>query len=159
MRNGWLKTGIYVFFVSVVLFSNQLSAQLHSSFKPGQEWSDMQGNHINAHGGGILFYNDTYYWYGEHKSPNTSSALVGINCYSSTDLYNWSPEGVVLTVEADSTHDLAKGCVMERPKVIYNPNTGKFVMWFHLELKGQGYNAARVAIAESETPTSPFPDI
>ena len=32
---------------------------------------------------------------------------------------------------------------MERPKVIYNKQTGKFVMWFHLELKGRGYGPAR----------------
>lgn len=156
MKNTWLMVGACAFFMGGFCMDSSLKAQQHSSFKPGQEWSDAQGNHINAHGGGILFYNDTYYWYGEHKSSNTSSALVGINCYSSTDLYNWIPQGVALKVEADSTHDLAKGCVMERPKVIYNPTTKKFLMWFHLELKGQGYNAARVAIAESDNPTGPF---
>ncbi|NDV60821.1 hypothetical protein, partial [Bacteroides sp. 519] len=30
--------------------------------------------------------------------------------------------------------------------------TGKFVMWFHLELKGKGYSAARAALAVSDTP-------
>lgn len=45
---------------------------------------------------------------------------------------------------------------MERPKVVYNKNTGKFVMLFHLELKGQGYAAAQVGFAESDTPTGPF---
>jgi hypothetical protein len=33
--------------------------------KPGQVWPDNGGKHINAHGGGILFYNYTYYWFGE----------------------------------------------------------------------------------------------
>lgn len=45
---------------------------------------------------------------------------------------------------------------MERPKVIYNAKTGKFVMWFHLELKGEGYAAARAAVAVSDTPAGPY---
>ena len=45
---------------------------------------------------------------------------------------------------------------MERPKVIHNDRTGKYVMWFHLELKGKGYKAARVGVAVSDSPTGPF---
>ena len=45
---------------------------------------------------------------------------------------------------------------MERPKVVYNEKTGQYVMWFHLELKGQGYSAARTGVATSESPTGPF---
>ena len=45
---------------------------------------------------------------------------------------------------------------MERPKVIYNERTGKYVMWFHLELKGKGYSAARAGVAISDKPTGPF---
>ena len=56
----------------------------------------------------------------------------------------------------DSTSDIVQGCVMERPKVIYNEKTKKFVMWFHLELKGKGYAAARSAVAVSDSPTGPF---
>ena len=59
-----------------------------------------------AHGGGILLYSGTYYWYGEDKSgrtyipeaePYTYSPprvdFVGVRCYSSVDLYNWKDEG------------------------------------------------------------------
>ena len=45
---------------------------------------------------------------------------------------------------------------MERPKVIYNEKTGKFVMWFHLELKGMGYEPARAAVAISDSPAGPY---
>jgi len=45
---------------------------------------------------------------------------------------------------------------MERPKVIYNAKTGKFVMWLHLELKGQGYGPARAAVAVSDSPAGPY---
>lgn len=39
----------------------------HTSFRPGEIWTDNNGAHINAHGGGILYDKGTYYWYGEHK--------------------------------------------------------------------------------------------
>ena len=45
---------------------------------------------------------------------------------------------------------------MERPKVIYNEKTGKFVMWFHLEKKGKGYSYAYAAVAVSDSPTGPY---
>jgi hypothetical protein len=66
-------------------------------------------------------------------------------------------DGVALPVSDDPQSEITKGCVMERPKVIYNEKTGKFVMWFHLELKGQGYKAARSALAVSDNVTGPAP--
>ena len=125
--------------------------------RSGEIWPDNQGVHVNAHGGCILYHEGTYYWYGENKSDTTSSAMVGIMCYSSKNLTDWTNEGVALPVELrDTTSDIIQGCIMERPKVIFNAQTKKFVMWFHLELKGQGYLAARTAVAESDTPTEPF---
>jgi beta-xylosidase len=123
---------------------------------PGQPWPDTDSVHINAHGGGVLFHDNTYYWFGEYKSEHTSSAQVGVNCYSSTDLYNWKPEGVVLPVSDSVGSDIEAGCVMERPKVIYNAKTQQFVLYFHLELKGKGYSAARVGIAVSDNVTGPY---
>lgn len=135
----------------------QKKQEPYTAFHPGQIWEDTEGVHINAHGGGVLYHNGTYYWYGEHKSEHTSSALVGVRVYSSTDLYNWKNEGVALPVMPEgSGHKIEKGCVIERPKVIYNEKTKKFVMWFHLELKRRGYAAAEYGVAESDTPTGPF---
>lgn len=129
----------------------------HEPIRPGQLWLDDRGVHINAHGGGVLYHKGTYYWYGEYKSDSTSKALVGITCYSSSNLTDWKNEGIALPVaDNDTTSDIAKGCIMERPKVIYNERTGKFVMWFHLELRGRGYAAARSAVAVSDSPTGPF---
>lgn len=117
---------------------------------------DDTGAHINAHGGGILYYDDTFYWFGEHKGELFSNAFVGVTCYSSKDLVNWKNEGVALAVEDDPESDIVKGCVLERPKVIYNKKTGKFVMWFHLELRGKGYSAARSGVAVSDCVTGPY---
>lgn len=44
---------------------------------PGKLWPDNRGIHINAHGGGVMKYQKTYYWFGEHKADSTNSARVG----------------------------------------------------------------------------------
>ena len=125
----------------------------NNQFKPGALWYDTNGEIINAHGGGILYVNNTYYWFGEKRGLHASE---GVSVYASKDLYHWKNEGVALTPETDTASDITTGCVMERPKVIYNKSTGKYVMWFHLELKGKGYNAARAAVAVSDKVTGPY---
>jgi beta-xylosidase len=149
--------------ISIFLFSScfvfLLNAQPFTQFAPGEIWNDNNGRHINAHGGGILFHNGIYYWYGEHKLAGKigNTAQVGVSCYSSKDLYNWKGEGIALKVnETDTLSDIAKGCILERPKVIYNVKTKKYVMWFHLELKDKGYDAARSGVAVADNPTGPF---
>lgn len=131
----------------------------HRSFKPGELWPDNRGIHINAHGGGMLKVGKTWYWFGEHKVEGRTgnSAQVGVHCYSSRDLYNWKDEGIALKVVTDDPeHDITRGCILERPKVIYNRKTGKYVMWFHLEPKGKGYSGALSGIAVSDRVTGPY---
>jgi len=136
------------------------------SIHPGEIWADTDGNPINAHGGGILFHEGTYYWYGEMKQGETWRVPYlewecyrcdagGVNCYSSTDLVNWKHEGVALpAVKTDSTHDLHISKVIERPKVIYNDKTQKFVMWMHID--SEDYQYARAGVAVSDTPQGPY---
>lgn len=128
------------------------------TFTPGRIWPDDRGVHVNAHGGGILFHDETYYWFGEHKTGGDAGnrANVGVHVYSSKDLCNWTDEGIALDVSDDPQSDLVKGCILERPKVIHNARTGQFVMWFHLELKGEGYNAARSGVAVADQATGPY---
>lgn len=133
-----------------------VEAQALDEIRPGQEWPDRKGEHINAHGGGLLFHEGKYYWYGENRPARGFTTEVGVEVYSSSDLMNWEDEGVALAVSEEAGHDIERGCIMERPKVVRNSKTGKFVMLFHLELKGQGYAAARVGFAESDSPVGPF---
>ncbi|GEL10633.1 Glycosyl hydrolases family 43 [Flavobacterium glycines] len=130
----------------------------NKAFIPGMEWKDTDGAHINAHGGGVVFRDGIYYWYGEYKTAGRggNTALQGVSCYSSKDLYNWKNEGIVLKVENNPNSEITKGCIIERPKVVFNKKTGQYVMWFHLELKNQGYSAARAAVAVSDNPKGPF---
>lgn len=132
------------------------AAQGLTCIAPGGEWPDSKGEHINAHGGGVLWHEGTYYWYGENRPARGFTTEVGVEVYSSTDLVNWTDRGVALAVSAGPGSPIERGCIMERPKVVYNRSTGKFVMLFHLELKGQGYAAARVGFAVSDTPVGPF---
>ena len=126
-------------------------------FTPGALWLDDHGVHINAHGGGVLFHQGTYYWFGEHKiaGPAGNQAHVGIHCYSSRDLSAWRDEGIALAVATDPASEIATGGVLERPKVIYNSGTKQFVMWFHLE-KQPGYVDARSGVAVADSPTGPY---
>ncbi|HZY26311.1 MAG TPA: beta-glucanase, partial [Bacteroidales bacterium] len=134
------------------------SQLLVRTIKPGQIWPDNQGRHINAHGGAIIYFNDTYYWFGEYRLPRTEKdkSRYGVSCYSSKDLLNWKNEGLALKVISDSASLLNPGCVIERPKVIHNDKTGQFVMWFHHELKGEGYKAALTGVAVSDNITGPY---
>jgi hypothetical protein len=130
----------------------------YTSFTPGKLWLDDHNIHINAHGGGFLIHDNTYYWYGEHKlsGKKGNKAMVGVHVYSSKDLYNWKDEGIALQMKEDTTSKLQKGAVLERPKVIYNEKTKQFVMWFHHELKDQGYKAALTGVAVADNVTGPF---
>lgn len=150
---------LYFFYVFAVVLclGTQNSAALNS-IEPGKQWLDNRKISINAHGGGLLFVNGIYYWYGEHKEPSASGlSRVGFDCYSSTNLTDWKYRGVALSVAPEgASSEIVSGCIMERPKVVYNRQTKKYVMWFHLELKGQGYSSARAGIATSDTPDGTF---
>ncbi|MVM31449.1 family 43 glycosylhydrolase [Spirosoma sp. HMF4905] len=127
--------------------------QKQAEFKPGERWYDDKGELINAHGGGLLYDNKTYYWFGEKRGQ---SASEGVTVYSSKDLYNWKNEGLALPKSTDPQSEIAVGGLIERPKVVFNPKTKKYIMWFHLELPGQGYKAARAGVAISDKVTGPY---
>src|SRR3569833_1439426 len=101
-----MKT-ITILLISALLFFSFSSERIHktisaqklfvkkdtNSFKPGAVWYDENGEVINAHGGGVLLVNNTYYWFGEKRGRHASE---GVNVYSSKDLYHWKYEGVAL---------------------------------------------------------------
>ena len=133
---------------------------------PAIKWNDTEGHFINAHGAGILFYHDTYYMFGEIKKGSTwlvphqswenyRVPAGGVSCYSSKDFKKWKYEGVALAaVTGDSTNELDTGRVVERPKVVYNASTKKFVMWMHIDKNDYSY--ARAGVAVSDHPQGPF---
>jgi hypothetical protein len=128
--------------------------------RPGQVWNDSNGHPINAHGGGVLFHAGIYYWYGTHKIEGLSEKTFadgGIHCYASHDLISWIDQGMVLSIaQDDKRSDLAFGCNFDRPKVVYNAKTKKFVAFFKLYLEGKGSETGYVGVALADSPSGPF---
>ena len=167
MRNiFWSMTLVVACLFGAATAQAQKQVTANNAIVPGEVWNDTDGNPINAHGGGILYHEGTYYWYGEYKKGKTilpewatwecyRTDVTGVSCYSSKDLLNWKFEGIVLpAVKDDQGHDLHTSKVLERPKVIYNPKTKKFVMWAHVE--SADYSKACAGVAVSDSPTGEF---
>ncbi|MUT67606.1 family 43 glycosylhydrolase [Paenibacillus sp. NEAU-GSW1] len=157
--------------------------EAYTSFNPGDVWTDTNGAPIQAHGGGILYdeHASKYYWYGEDKTDGYLPAR-GVHVYSSADLYNWTDEGLALRAipsmeafdtdpqfaqlyagrddKADILNDIGTNRIIERPKVIYNDATGKYVMWMHTDgptaTSTANYAKAEAGYALSDSPTGPF---
>ena len=151
MKN--LKTPLFIkllFLITLIFASAAVSAQpisTKTSIINGTDFTDTQGNLINAHGGGMLKVGDYYYWIGENRKNG-----VFVSCYRSKDLMNWEFRGDLLTRQSHAELDRAN---IERPKVIYNEKTKQFVMWMHYEY-GRDYSYARVAVAYSDDIEKPF---
>lgn len=128
----------------------------------GAAWKDTKGEPIRAHGGWMLQRDGYYYWFGEDRTEGKK-----VSCYRSSDLSIWENRGAVLTLDSKvrpvyyrtslelCPPELAEigngqGAVIERPKVLYNERTGKYVMWMHWE-NGRNYNDARCAVATCDT--------
>lgn len=127
----------------------------------GEIWLDTDGNVIHAHGGCIQKYGDYFYWYGENRTEKNY-----VSCYRSTDLINWEFRNNILTSESETEkirvrtdlkliNEGGRKVNIERPKVIYNQLTGKYVMWAHYE-NGIDYLCAAACIASCDTPDGDF---
>ncbi len=116
---------------------------------PGTQWTDTSGNRLQAHGAGVFKVGSTYYMVGEDKSAG--STFTAVACYSSSDLVHWTRQVNALS---QGGGDLAAGRIVERPKVIYNSGTGRYVMWMHID--SASYGDARAGVATSSTPCGPY---
>ena len=58
--------------------------------------------------------------------------------------------------DADPAADLAYGCILERPKVLFNERTKTFVMFFKYYPRGTGYDTGFVGVATASSPAGPF---
>ncbi len=111
----------------------------------GIQWADTSGKPIQAHGGGMIKVAEYYYWFGENRNSNGS--FYAVSSYRSSDLRNWEFRKDVLR---SSSHAELNPANIERPKVVYNASTGKYVMWMHWE-NGANYGEARAAVATAST--------
>jgi len=96
----------------------------------GIVFMDTDGNRVNAHGGGIIKVEDTYYLHGEYfDSTSTDNNFRGFTMYSSQDLSTWKYEGVILPQQPSG--ELGPARKGERPHIIRCPSTGEFVLYAH----------------------------
>jgi hypothetical protein len=82
---------------------------------------------------------------GEDKT--NGSSFQNVNCYSSSNLVDWTYIGAL--VSRGSNGDLGPNRVVERPKVMYNSRTRKFVLYMHID--NSNYGEAKVGIATGDT--------
>lgn len=112
---------------------------MYDAFYPGKIWLDTNGNRIQAHGGSVMYIDGTYYWYGENKEKTTGDTDVwtwGVRCYTSKDLYNWEDKGLIIQPDLDHPESsLHPSAMLDRPHIIYNETTGKYVCWMKIMQK------------------------
>lgn len=118
---------------------------MYQAFHPGKPWLDTEGKRIQAHGGSVLYVDGIYYWYGENKEKTDGRNGIwhwGVRCYSSKDLYNWKDEGIIIPPEADNPDSsLHPTAYMDRPHIIYNKKTRKYVCWLKIMNRDQTQTA------------------
>ncbi|RAV05168.1 hypothetical protein DQG13_04100 [Paenibacillus sp. YN15] len=128
----------------------------------GETWYDTEGNPIQAHGGGFLQQTAAdgkpiYYWVGENKLHNRAS-FHAVALYSSRDLVNWVYEGDIIDPFTQAAEGAEYGLLdnkWERPKLLYNEKTKKYVLWGHWETAGS-YASSQIAVATADQVAGPY---
>jgi hypothetical protein len=95
----------------------------------GVIFMDTDGNRVNAHGGGIIRVENTFYMHGEYFLTTTDNNFHGFSMYSSQDLATWKNEGIILPTQTSGL--LGPNRKGERPHIIKCPATGEFVLYAH----------------------------
>lgn len=121
----------------------------------GVSWYTDENEIMQAHAGGVIKVGDTYYMYGEDRG-NDNYDFKSVQMYKSKDLKNWEHANTILDKQSPVKDDDEvlkldlENSNIERPKIIYNEKTGKYVMWFHYEEAGSyGFGGVGVAISDT----------
>ena len=126
----------------------------YDSIRPGRVWLDTAGKRIQAHGGSVMYLDGSYYWYGENKEHTGLRPGVwhwGVRCYRSDDLYNWEDLGLIIPPDTeDPGSSLHPSSYMDRPHILFNEKTGKFVCWLKI-MEKDGTQSETVLVADSLT--------
>ena len=109
---------------------------MQNAIYPGRPWLDTDGKRIQAHAGALIFEDGVYTWYGENKEHTDGKNGIwtwGIRAYQSEDLCNWTDRGLIIPpVLDDPGSNLAPQKRVDRPHILKNPRTGKYVCWLKL---------------------------
>lgn len=102
------------FFLNMVLHASAEMVTIHNN----TVWNDTDGNEIMCQGGGVIYVDGVFHWFGMDFSSNYD--FIGINHYTSTDLKNWTKQSPVVTAE---NAPFQRNQWVGRPYVIYCPNS------------------------------------
>lgn len=105
----------------------------------------------------------SYFWYNEHYNTDTErEGFVtghlsgGVIACSTKDFIHWKNEGIML--HYSNLTDMVLGSQdklhVERPFVLFNDNTKKFVMWMIIDNSNR--TLAMAGVATSDYPNGPF---
>ncbi|HEV2331378.1 MAG TPA: family 43 glycosylhydrolase [Verrucomicrobiae bacterium] len=138
----------------VCSFRSQAEPESSQAILPGTSWKDQNGVNVQGHGGNIIQVGSTFYWFGENKinEDSSSDAFQSIRCYSSADLVHWKFVSDALTRQKSG--ELGPHRIVERPKVLYNGLTRRYVMYMHID--NEHYSAGKVGVAISRTVGGPY---
>jgi len=125
--------------------SARTRASTHAWIQSGTRFTDTAGQPVHAHGAGVLppwshpeGGRGKVYLVGTAQKRNVSGFWLSeaINLYSSFDLEHWTFEGRILANTSISVGlPAAEPPVyrLERPKLLYNRATRRYVLYFHLD--------------------------
>ncbi|KAF0684433.1 Aste57867_23574 [Aphanomyces stellatus] len=102
---------------------------------------------------------ETQFWYSEIQVLDSQNNVIGggIGACSTTDFVTWRNEGIMLhytNLTDPFGVNVNQSMLAMRPKVIFNPTTGQFVMWMHVDNPLNQMGLSGVAIAKY--PNGPF---
>ncbi len=147
-KRRWVLSAIGLIFIGA---SRCIAADtgMSNAVCPGAVWRDTAGHLIQAHGGCIIKQGDEFYLFGEDYSRHNKPDRRYIDCYRSADLIHWHNCGAVVRLKNPDLRLFTNNWILQRPKVLYNRFTHRYVMYAHID--GRGYSLARVAVFISRT--------
>ena len=100
---------------------------------------------------------DTFMWYGEHDHfPGPGQVAGAVMACSTQDFVTWTYKGAM--IHYSNLTDMVNGPTgslhVEKPKVLYNNSTEKYVMWMIVDNGLRELGMAGVAV--SDYPDGPF---
>ena len=150
MRNfcKYILTTVALLFAALI--TGRAQEENWTTIRNGVEWTDTEGYIVQAHGGNFLEHGGRWYLIGEDRARSWNP---DVNLYSTDDFQTWKFEGKI--IKNHVTHEaLGDTRMIERPKLMYNEKTGKFVVWCHWEARN--YSASEAAVFESDSVAGPY---